>query len=156
MEVAQDAPDGFHICSTSSNISSHRFIFNNDVGYGERLYLDFNLSPKHIKIRQNLETLSGTKPELYDVTRVSPEIFEIIAQLRETKRAIRIEHCKKYLDCFPTSKTLTALEILYGDYISDQELEGKIPPVEKKKEKGAPAAGGAPPPQQTGGNKSPE
>eukprot|EP00391_Amoebophrya_sp_Ameob2_P001228 CAMPEP_0179004542 /NCGR_PEP_ID=MMETSP0795-20121207/13366_1 /TAXON_ID=88552 /ORGANISM="Amoebophrya sp., Strain Ameob2" /LENGTH=1339 /DNA_ID=CAMNT_0020698823 /DNA_START=193 /DNA_END=4212 /DNA_ORIENTATION=+ len=115
------------------NDEKNRLIGNNDVGFSDRLYLPFNLSLKHIKIRQNLEVLTGTKPELYDVTRCAPEIFTIVEQLRELKRATRIQHAKEYLNCFPTVECLTKLEILYGDYISDEELAGGISPEFAKK-----------------------
>jgi len=112
----------------TANDDKNRMIFNLDVGYPERVYLNFNCTPKQIKIRGTLEVLTGTKPELYDVTRVSEEMFTILAQLREMKRAIRIHHAKEYLKCFPTSDHLISLEILYGDYISDEELAGGISP----------------------------
>ncbi|CAD7939528.1 unnamed protein product [Amoebophrya sp. A120] len=110
------------------NDEKNRLIGNNDVGFSDRLYLPFNLSLKHIKIRQNLEVFTGTRPELYDVTRCAPEIFEIVEQLRELKRATRIHHAKEYLKCFPRVECLIKLEILYGDYISDEELAGGISP----------------------------
>ncbi|CAD7942483.1 unnamed protein product [Amoebophrya sp. A25] len=115
------------------NDEKNRLIGNNDVGFSDTLYQRFNLSLKHVKIRQNLEVLTGTKPELYDVTRCAPEIFTIVEQLRELKRASRIQHAKDYLKCFPTVECLTKLEILYGDYISDEELAGGISPEFAKK-----------------------
>jgi hypothetical protein len=35
---------------------------------------------------------------------------------------------KKYSKCFPLADHIKALEILYGDFISDEELVGGVSP----------------------------
>jgi len=43
-----------------------------------------------------------------------------------------MDQVRKYLKCFPLAEHIKSLEILYGDYISDEELAGGVSPEHAK------------------------
>lgn len=110
-----------------------RLLHNPSIGFAERLYLDFGPCLKSIKIRMPLEKLA-TQPELY------------IWSVAQTKETLAAAHAPKLLlglkqaqrvgflrqgAPFPAPEHLVNLEILYGDYVTDEELAGFPPPMAK-------------------------
>eukprot|EP00928_Gymnodinium_smaydae_P098740 TRINITY_DN9246_c1_g2_i3.p1 TRINITY_DN9246_c1_g2~~TRINITY_DN9246_c1_g2_i3.p1 ORF type:complete len:1032 (+),score=199.60 TRINITY_DN9246_c1_g2_i3:222-3098(+) len=100
-----------------------KLLFHPDVGFSDRLYLDFNLSIKQIKLRQSrLESLLQ-RPALYDREREDKEVPAALIALMDMKRVPRL-HMLKGAGSFPPARAVAAIETQYGDFVADEEMEG--------------------------------
>jgi len=105
------------------NTKRCRILYNPGIGFKHRIYTDFNLCLKQIKLRAaSLEKLVH-RSDLYDSRRSEKEAATALMRLAELKRAERL-HLLKASTCFPTAVGLTMLEMQYGDFVSDAELIG--------------------------------
>lgn len=100
-----------------------RILYHPGVGFRHRMYTDFNLCLKQIKIRaRTLEKLIH-RSDLYDDTRSEKEASSTLMRLAELKRVERL-HNLKASTSFPTASGLLAVEMQYGDFVTDAELVG--------------------------------
>eukprot|EP00747_Dinoflagellata_sp_TGD_P082080 gnl/TRDRNA2_/TRDRNA2_161555_c0_seq1.p1 gnl/TRDRNA2_/TRDRNA2_161555_c0~~gnl/TRDRNA2_/TRDRNA2_161555_c0_seq1.p1 ORF type:complete len:1287 (-),score=243.40 gnl/TRDRNA2_/TRDRNA2_161555_c0_seq1:52-3912(-) len=107
--------------------SKFKMLYNPDIGYPERLYTDFGPKIRQIKIRMPLDRLSG-KSELYSVQGALAADtlagLSVPVTLCDVKRLRRM-HVLRRGEQFPKACDLEQLQILYGAYLSDQEIEGQ-------------------------------
>lgn len=98
-------------------------LFNPDLGFSQRLYTDFNLVLKQVKLRQ--PTIEGLtmRPALCLAGRSDAAVSRGLNQLMEIKRADRI-HVLKLMGSFPTLKIIEDIETQYGDFVHEKELHG--------------------------------
>lgn len=119
-----------------SKIRPLRMLHNPTIGFGERLYTDFAPLVKQVKIRLPLERLA-VKPDLYSWTPANSPETEAASEapklLMGLKQASRLQALRAGA-FFPTTAHLLNLEMLYGGYMSDEELAG-MPRVEKMTQK---------------------
>mmetsp|Transcript_66727 Transcript_66727/g.217203 ORF Transcript_66727/g.217203 Transcript_66727/m.217203 type:complete len:1176 (-) Transcript_66727:66-3593(-) len=100
-----------------------KVLFHPDLCFSQRLYGQFNLCLKQIKLRQpTLESLTY-RPELCLTGRCEPDVSTALHQLTEIKRATRL-HMLKSNGSFPSAQGLIAIETQYGDFVADKELAG--------------------------------
>jgi len=99
-----------------------KVLYHPGLGFAQRLYADFNLCLKQIKLRQpTLESLLQ-RPDLYD-SRTDQVAADALHSLVEMKRAERLQHLKAS-KAFPGAAGIAAVETQYGDFITNEELEG--------------------------------
>ncbi|CAJ1409249.1 unnamed protein product [Effrenium voratum] len=121
-----------------------KLLHNSDIGFGERLYASFGPLLKQVKVRGTLEKLS-CRSSLYSwnksVSEEDARANEVPKQLMALKGLERLRAARENTH-FPKAPEIRQLQLLYGAYISDQELEGypaqeaiKVKP--KKSEKDA-------------------
>merc|ERR1719401_2083897 len=104
---------------------SFRVLFHPEVGFSRRLYGAFNLTLKQIKLRQ--PTLEGLtqRPDLCLPMGGGQEVAPGFHALAAMKRAERIQQLKGE-GSFPTAENILLIETQYGDFISNEELLGKV------------------------------
>jgi len=105
-----------------------KLLSNTSVGFSHRLYADFgSLQLPQIKVRAPLEKLVK-KPGLYMVGSASGteahEAGEAIKALVELKQATRLTALRKG-SSFPKAAHLRNMQILYGGFMTDAELEAR-------------------------------
>eukprot|EP00442_Polarella_glacialis_P051227 CAMPEP_0115096636 /NCGR_PEP_ID=MMETSP0227-20121206/29857_1 /TAXON_ID=89957 /ORGANISM="Polarella glacialis, Strain CCMP 1383" /LENGTH=1227 /DNA_ID=CAMNT_0002490439 /DNA_START=52 /DNA_END=3735 /DNA_ORIENTATION=- len=107
-----------------------KLLYNPNIGFGERLYASFGPQLKQIKVRQTLDKLSS-RPGLYSWSASASDVDrsgnEAPKQLMDLKLMSRMRAVRQ-TDHFPKAAQMMQLQLLYGAYISDEELEG-LPPV---------------------------
>lgn len=113
------------------NTSRSKILYNADIGFSTRLYADFgSLKLKQIKIREPLEQIA-TKPDLYSISGVASDDTiagtQAVKLLMELKQMARLRALRKG-SAFPKVIHLLNLELLYGGFVTDAELEG-LPPT---------------------------
>lgn len=127
------------------NSATYKLLYHPNIGFGERLYLDFGPILKTIKIRQPLSPIErlASKAELYassgntdEVTVAGKEAPKMILDLMRMDR----QRSMRLGASFPKADNLNSLESLFGGYLSDEEIEG-LPYLteEEMAARGAPA-----------------
>lgn len=120
---------GFKPSQKKKKVFPVRLLHNESLGFHERLYIDFGPKLRQVKVRQTLEQLAS-RPELYilrpelDVEgTLAAEAPKLLMGLKQMQwlRALR-DGCQ-----FPTAGHVVNMEILYGGFATDEELEGKPP-----------------------------
>eukprot|EP00397_Hematodinium_sp_SG-2012_P008611 GEMP01008676.1.p1 GENE.GEMP01008676.1~~GEMP01008676.1.p1 ORF type:complete len:1009 (+),score=233.20 GEMP01008676.1:153-3179(+) len=94
------------------------------VGFDKRLYGDFDLVIKQIKLREKLDDISH-RPDLFDPRKTDPELSRGLQKVMEMKQADRLATLKMN-QSFPLARDLVAIDTLLGDFITDAELFGNI------------------------------
>lgn len=109
-----------------------KLLHNTSIGFGERLYASFGPQLKQIKIRQTLEKLSS-RSSLYSwnrsVTEADAGANEVPKQLMALKYLERLRAARE-ASHWPKACQIRQLQLLYGAFLSDEELEGY--PAEEK------------------------
>eukprot|EP00747_Dinoflagellata_sp_TGD_P212465 gnl/TRDRNA2_/TRDRNA2_85555_c0_seq1.p1 gnl/TRDRNA2_/TRDRNA2_85555_c0~~gnl/TRDRNA2_/TRDRNA2_85555_c0_seq1.p1 ORF type:complete len:1245 (+),score=270.97 gnl/TRDRNA2_/TRDRNA2_85555_c0_seq1:46-3780(+) len=108
---------------THKNSRRCKVLYHSEVGFSTRAYVDFNLCLKQIKLRQEKLEVLMHRSDLYDRSKSEKEVADTLQGLMEMKRAERL-HVLKSLECFPTAAGLVVIETQYGDFVSNEELEG--------------------------------
>lgn len=107
-----------------------RLLHNPNIGFAERLYLDFGPRLKQIKVRGTLERLA-MRPDFYIWSEAQSKETLVAAEapklLLGLKLAPRISFLRGGAP-FPATEHLLNLEMLYGAYVTDEELEGLAAP----------------------------
>mmetsp|Transcript_75253 Transcript_75253/g.166229 ORF Transcript_75253/g.166229 Transcript_75253/m.166229 type:complete len:1206 (-) Transcript_75253:73-3690(-) len=103
-----------------------KLLHNSNIGFGERLYASFGPQLKQVKIRGSLEKLSS-RSSLYSwnrsVTEADAAANEAPKQLMALKSLERLRATRED-GHFPRALQIKQLQVLYGAFLSDQELEG--------------------------------
>mmetsp|Transcript_3541 Transcript_3541/g.8824 ORF Transcript_3541/g.8824 Transcript_3541/m.8824 type:complete len:1348 (+) Transcript_3541:107-4150(+) len=113
----------------SADGSRCKVLHHSGVGFSERLYTEFGPLLKQVKVRTSLEKLAS-KPELYSISvPCTDEVLETMQAVPALKQLCRLDrlHVTRQGILYPEARHLKQLEILYGDYITDGELEGGPP-----------------------------
>eukprot|EP00927_Polykrikos_kofoidii_P065920 TRINITY_DN61612_c0_g1_i1.p1 TRINITY_DN61612_c0_g1~~TRINITY_DN61612_c0_g1_i1.p1 ORF type:complete len:1264 (+),score=225.38 TRINITY_DN61612_c0_g1_i1:180-3971(+) len=111
------------------NSAVFRVLWHPDVGFSERLYLDFGPRLKTVKLRPKLTPLEklASRSDLFTFAgNATPETvagMEAPKLLMELKQARR-QRLLRSDAAFPRVEHLVNLEIMYGGYLSDQEIWG--------------------------------
>ncbi len=104
------------------NNDSCRIFMDAAIRFDARLYTEFHVDLKRIKLRNPLPEIMK-RPDIYDRNLVSQECFDSLAKLNDLRNANRLRHIKMQ-DGFPTSNMLLRLESKYGEAISIEDMEG--------------------------------
>jgi len=113
------------------NDRKYTLLYNPDVRFKNRIYLDFNVAIKKIKLRENLRAIMGA-PDVYLRSKVPEEMFDILQKFAEIRKLTRLSLVRDF-NLFPETEKLLTLERKYGDSLNMEDLTGKPGKPKKKK-----------------------
>eukprot|EP00435_Cladocopium_sp_Y103_P051296 s77_g15.t2 len=90
------------------NTNKLKVMFNPELGFSKRLYVDFNLVLKQVKLRQSLDGLTQ-RPDL-----CLPSKCDVAERI----------HVLKLMNSFPSAVCIEDIETQYGDFVNERELHG--------------------------------
>lgn len=105
-------------------------LYNPDIRFKNRSYVNFNVAIKKIKLRMPLRAIMGS-PDVYIRTKVPEDMYLILQQFAEMRKLTRIQHIRDF-NLFPNIESLLTLERKYGDSINSEDLTG-LPAIPRKK-----------------------
>merc|ERR1719487_580789 len=111
-----------------------KFLYNPNIGFPTRAFVDFAqpLAMKQVRLRQRLDLLSQ-QFKIYDPA--IPALIEgsakAVLSLVKMRTAIRMHRVT--MSDFPMPTWIEKLENQYGDFITDEELEGGVAPDSERK-----------------------
>jgi hypothetical protein len=106
-----------------SNNSDVTILSNPEVLFHKRLYTSFGPDLKRIRPRENIKKLVQ-RPELYDRKQVDSVCFSAFESLMGLFLAEDL-HTTKEFSLYPDADALNKFEILYGEAISKEDIDGK-------------------------------
>lgn len=106
-----------------SNSSDVTILSNPEVLFHKRLYTSFGPDLKRIRPRENIKKLVQ-RPELYDRKQVDTICFSAFESLMGLHLAEDL-HTTKEFSLYPDAEALNKFEILYGEAISKEDIDGK-------------------------------
>lgn len=113
------------------NDRKYTLLYNPDVRFKNRMYLDFNVAIKKIKLREPLRQIMGA-PDVYLRSKVPEEMFYILQQFAEIRKLTRLSLVRDF-NLFPATEKLLTLERKYGDSLNTEDLTGTAGKPKKKK-----------------------
>lgn len=113
------------------NDRKYTLLYNPDVRFKNRIYLDFNVAIKKIKLRENLRAIMGA-PDVYLRSKVPEDMFDILQKFAEIRKLSRLSLIRDF-NLFPDTEKLLTLERKYGDSLNIEDLTGKPGKPKKKK-----------------------
>ncbi|KAI9985326.1 hypothetical protein PInf_004654 [Phytophthora infestans] len=99
-----------------------RMFCNDELRFTRRLYTEFEIDLKRIKLRYPLSVLMTT-PDIYMRSKVSANCHQALARLAEMRKVQRLIEVK-HLDLFPTSQMLFEVESKYGESVTLEDIYG--------------------------------
>jgi hypothetical protein len=111
------------------NDKKYKMLYNPEVRFKNRLYLDFNVQIKKIKLRDPLTKIMGA-PDVYIRAKVPEDIYDTMQKFAEMRKLDRMTLVRDF-DLFPIVERLLNLERKYGDSLSFEDLNGS--PQKKKR-----------------------
>lgn len=105
-------------------------IYNPEVRYKNRIYVEFNVMIKKIKLRDPLTKIMGA-PDVYLRSKVPEDIYDTMQKYAEMRKLDRMSLVRDF-DLFPMPERLLNLERKYGDSLSHEDLYG-VPAKPRKK-----------------------
>lgn len=112
------------------NDRKYTLLYNPDVRFKNRNYLDFDAAIKKIKLRENLRAIMGA-PDVYIRSKVPEEMYDILQKFAEIRKLTRLSLVRDF-NLFPVPETLLTLERKYGDSLNYEDMHGK-PGKQRKK-----------------------
>ncbi|EEY55820.1 uncharacterized protein PITG_20526 [Phytophthora infestans T30-4] len=100
-----------------------RMFCNDELRFTRRLYTEFEIDLKRIKLRYPLSVLMTT-PDIYMRSKVSANCHQALARLAEMRKVQRLIEVK-HLDLFPTSQMLFEVESKYGESVTLEDIYAK-------------------------------
>ena len=104
-------------------------LYNPDIKYKSRAYMDFNFSLKLIKLRDSLSVTMGA-PDIYMRDKVQLELYETLVKFAELRKLDRANLVRDF-NLFPNISNLNQMERKYGDAINYEDING----AKKRKKK---------------------
>mmetsp|Transcript_8931 Transcript_8931/g.17057 ORF Transcript_8931/g.17057 Transcript_8931/m.17057 type:complete len:1162 (+) Transcript_8931:45-3530(+) len=109
----------------SENTPTYRVLFDERITFNVRMYMHFDLSPKTIKLISPLPSIVKNE-HLYLNHNIPPPSFTCLQQLMQLSQTSSMKHAKM-INTFPQVVHLISMEKRYGDFVSDEDLEGYNP-----------------------------
>ena len=106
----------------SMNTEKYKIFCDSNVLFDQRIYSEFGLSLKFIKLQKNLLHILQTFDIYEKVTRY-PEIYKCFQMFGSLLKISTIKEADSY-GLFPTSEYLLLLERKYGDLLTEQDMKG--------------------------------
>lgn len=113
------------------NDRKFKMLYNPEVRYKNRVYLEFNVQIKKIKLRDPLTKIMGA-PDVYLRAKVPEDIYDTMQKFAEMRKLDRMTLVRDF-DLFPVPERLLNLERKYGDSLSFEDLNGYPPKPRKKR-----------------------
>lgn len=115
----------------NANNDKFKILKNPRITFNERLYSEFDVDIKKIKLRTPVSQLV-LQPDIYDRKMVPMNIYRIINQLRKIRERNTIEDVVSS-NLWPLPEPLIAFERNYGDSLTKEDITGVKPKIRKKK-----------------------
>lgn len=112
------------------NDRKYKLLYNPEVRYKNRIYLDFNVQIKKIKLRDPVTKIMGS-PDVYLRSKVPEDIYDTLQKFAEMRKLDRMSLVRDF-NLFPIPERLLNLERKYGDSLSHEDLYG-LPQKPKKR-----------------------
>lgn len=97
-------------------------LYNPNLKFKSRAYLDFNCAIKLIKLRSSLSSLVGN-PDIFLREKTSEDMYETILKFAEMRKLDRAALVRD-MDLFPEVSKLQVFERKYGDAITFEDING--------------------------------
>lgn len=110
-------------------------LYNPNVKFKNRIYLDFNVAIKKIRLRDTLTQIMG-KSDIYLRSKVPEDMYDTLQKFAEMRKQDRMTLVHDF-NLFPVTERLQTLERKYGDSLNFEDLNGQ---KQKKKRKRAAAS----------------
>jgi hypothetical protein len=81
------------------NDRKYKMLYNPDVCYKNRLYMDFNVALKKIRLRDNLTKIMGA-PDVYLRSKVPEDMYDTLQKFAEMRKLDRATLVRDF-DLFP-------------------------------------------------------
>ena len=104
------------------NSEGFKILRNKHVLFKDRIYMQFNITIKKIKIREKLTELLMS-PDLYIRTKVPQNIQDCLVNIQSIRAHWNLKNVAEF-NIFPLSEDLIAIERKYSDSLSDEDLLG--------------------------------
>lgn len=114
-----------------TNDRRFKMLFNADIHYKDRLYADFNLAIKKVKLRQTLSQIMS-EPDIYLRSKVPIEIYDTLQKFAEMRKLERQALVRDF-DLYPSADRLLNLERKYGDSLNSFDLHGQKPKKRRRR-----------------------
>jgi hypothetical protein len=105
-----------------ANDKECKILWNPHICFKRRLYTEFNVDLKKVKLREPLPTIVKD-PAIYNRSKVSTNCFEALHRLSEAMEAERLVELQE-MDVFPLPRMLVELENKFGDAVSLDDILG--------------------------------
>ena len=107
---------------TRPNDKKFTMLYNPQVRFKNRLYLDFNVSLKKIRLRDKLTATMGA-PDVYLRSKVPEDMYDTLQKFAEIRKLDRAGLVRDF-NLFPITENLLTLERKYGDALNHEDLYG--------------------------------
>ena len=97
-------------------------LYNPNVKYKNRIYMDFNVSMKRIRMRDPLTKIMKS-PDIYLRSKVSEEMYDTMQKFAEIRKLDRASLVRDF-NLFPSTTNLLIFERKYGDALSFEDING--------------------------------
>jgi len=97
-------------------------LYNPQVRFKNRLYMDFQVAIKKIRLRDPLTKIMG-QPDIYLRSKVPEDMYDTLQKFAEMRKLDRANLVRDF-DLFPTPVNLLTLERKYGDSLNYEDLNG--------------------------------
>ena len=98
------------------NDSKFKMLYNPELKFKSRAYMDLNCSLKLIKLRTNLTAIMMA-PDIYLRAKVPEDMYETLVKFAEMRKLDRANLVTNF-NLFPEYETLVIFERKYGDTIN--------------------------------------
>ncbi|KRX01048.1 hypothetical protein PPERSA_00796 [Pseudocohnilembus persalinus] len=113
------------------NTDIKKILKNPKVLFEDRLYTEFNMEIKRIRLRENLSNIIQ-KPSIYLRTKVPEHIYNVLIKIHEIRKCQNIRQVDQF-NLFPDAKDLISMERKYSDALSPEDIFGYEIEVKKGK-----------------------
>ena len=107
---------------TRPNDKKFKMLYNPQVRFKNRMYLDFNVSIKKIRLRDSLTKIMGA-PDVYLRSKVPEDMYDTLQKFAEIRKLDRASLVRDF-NLFPNTENLLTLERKYGDSLNHEDLYG--------------------------------
>ena len=116
--------DQFYRASERSRPNDKKFkmLYNPIVRFKNRLYSEFNVAIKKIRLRDSLTKIMGA-PDVYLRSKVPEDMYDTLQKFAEIRKLDRASLVRDF-NLFPITENLLTLERKYGDSLNYEDLHG--------------------------------
>ena len=107
---------------TRPNDKKFKMLYNPQVRFKNRMYTDFHVSMKRIKLRDTLTSIMG-RSDVYLRSKVPEDMYDTLQKFAEIRKLDRISLVRDF-NLFPIPQNLLTLERKYGDSLNFEDING--------------------------------
>lgn len=107
---------------TRPNDKKFKMLYNPQVRYKNRMYQEFNVSMKRIRMRDPLTKIMGAA-DVYLRSKVPEDMYDTLQKFAEIRKLERVGLVRDF-NLFPIPVNLLTLERKYGDALNFEDING--------------------------------